>query len=129
MPAGNPTLADRPDPPLARLSSANRAADEDEVVACMLNAHDAFHLRNSFLNIPFDTERQRDRRGGTPDASTLQANGDDTLRIHIDELDVSAVGLNQGSDLIQDGRHATTEGFRAGTGVLSSGDHRKFLFQ
>ena len=95
----------------------------------MLHAHDACHLRDLCLNIPLDTERERDRRGGTPNASTAQANGDDTFCIHIDELDVPAVGLNQGSDVIQGGRHATTEGIHAGTGVLSSGGHPRLLFK
>ena len=66
------------------------------------HADDFLDLRHLLPNRPLDAHLERHLRPGAAPAGPVEADADDALVIHVDQLEVAAVGLNGRADDFDD---------------------------
>lgn len=67
-----------------------------------LDGLDFFDLGDVCLEVSFDPHFERYLTGGATDAGTVESDLDGAFGGEVDELDVAAVGLDRGSDQVDD---------------------------
>lgn len=70
---------------------------------------DAPYFRDVFLEIALDADFQRNRAGRAPDARAMEPYLDNPVRGDVDQFEIPAVGLDRGSNEIEDAFYAVLE--------------------
>ncbi len=83
-------------------------------------------LRQAFTQIAFDAMMQRHCAAGAAMAGTVEADVDGAVTQHIDQFDVTAIGLNRGTNQVDDFLDAFPQfGTAGGRGYRSGCWHKK----
>ncbi len=75
----------------------------------LVNGFDGGDFGDAFFEGAFDADSEGHVGGGAADAGAVHADADDALVVHVNELDVAAVGLDGGADEVDDGADLVVE--------------------
>lgn len=76
----------------------------------LVDGFDGCDFGDAFLEGSFDAHAEGHVGGGASDAGAVHSDLDDAGGGHVDELDVAAVGLDGGTDEVDDGADLVVEG-------------------
>lgn len=73
-----------------------------------------------FLEIPLDTDLERDRTGGATDACSVEPDPDNSITRHFNQLQIAAIGLDCRANQIDDLGHTLVQGAvgEIGAGII-----------